>query len=77
MFPKKLLHGIHDSTGHGIHNIVFLVNTVQKEKLSKKGRDKGEGRERGRRDTDREWLIYTGINRVGLAQSVACPPLTR
>ena len=50
-----------DATGHGVHNIVFLVSTVQKEKLSKKGRDKGEGRERIRRDTDREWLIYTGI----------------
>ena len=23
MFLKKLLHGIHDSTGHGVHNITF------------------------------------------------------
>ena len=23
MFLKKLLHGIHDSTGHGVHNIII------------------------------------------------------
>ena len=29
MFLKKLLHGIHDSTGHGVHNIIIYNNLSQ------------------------------------------------
>ena len=32
MFIKKLLHGIHDYTGHGVHNII-IYNIVSQNSL--------------------------------------------
>ena len=32
MFIKKILHGIHDSTGHGLHNII-INNIVSHDSL--------------------------------------------